>query len=122
MVPIVQDCGQTSSIMFNFRRILFPADFSPNSTVKALVAPVTVNTMPKATLKALAKHEELGSIMSANRGDCEEVLAKFTKAGMDLDALSAQLHEDGAKSFVKSRNDLMSVIASGARRAEGRAS
>jgi len=80
--------------------------------IKALAAPFTVNTMPEGTLKALAEHTELGSIMPADGGDGEEVLARFAKAGIDVDALAAQLQEDGAKSFVKSWNDLMGVIAS----------
>jgi transaldolase len=37
--------------------------------VKALAAPFTVNTMPEATLKALADHGELGTIMAADGGD-----------------------------------------------------
>ena len=80
--------------------------------VKGLAAPFTVNTMPEGTLKALAAHNELGSILPADGGDCEEVLAQFAKAGIDLEALAARLQEDGAKSFVKSWNDLLEVIAS----------
>lgn len=80
--------------------------------VKALAAPFTVNTMPEGTLKALAEHTELGSILPADGGDSEEVLAQFTKAGIDIDALAVQLQEDGAKSFVQSWNDLLSVIVS----------
>jgi transaldolase len=80
--------------------------------VNALAAPFTVNTMPEATLKALAEHTELGSILPADGGDCEEVLARFAKAGTDIDALAAQLQDEGAKSFVKSWNELMGVINS----------
>ncbi len=80
--------------------------------IKALAAPFTVNTMPEATLNALAQHGELGSIMPADGGDCEQVLAEFAKAAIDVDALAAQLQEEGAKSFVKSWNDLMGVIES----------
>ena len=80
--------------------------------VKALAAPSTVNTMPEVTLKALAEHTELGSILPADGGDCEAVLAQFVEAGIDIDALAAQLQDDGAQSFVKSWNELMSVIES----------
>jgi transaldolase len=80
--------------------------------IKALAAPFTVNTMPESTLKALAQHGELGTIIPADGGDCEQVLAEFAKAGVDVDALGAQLQEDGAKSFVKSWNNLMEVITS----------
>ena len=75
--------------------------------IKALAAPFTVNTMPEGTLKALADHGELGAILPADGGDCEEVLAQFAKAGIDVDALAAQLQDEGAKSFVKSWNELM---------------
>ena len=80
--------------------------------IKALAAPFTVNTMPEATLKALAEHGEVGPILPAHGGDCEKVLARFAEAGIDLDALAAQLQDEGAKSFVKSWNELMAVIAS----------
>jgi transaldolase len=80
--------------------------------VKALAAPLTVNTMPEGTLKALADHGELGETMTADGGDCEPVLAQFAKAGIDIDALAAKLQDEGASSFVKSWNELMGVIAS----------
>ena len=80
--------------------------------VAALAAPFTVNTMPDGTLKALADHGQLGDIMPVDGGNCEEVLAQFAKAGVDVDALAAQLQDEGAKSFVKSWHQLMEVIAS----------
>jgi transaldolase len=80
--------------------------------IKSLAAPFTVNTMPEGTLIALARHDQLGSILPADGGDCEEVLAKFTKAGIDIDELAVRLQEDGAKFFTKSWNALMDVIAS----------
>jgi transaldolase len=83
--------------------------------VKALAAPFTVNTMPEATLKALADHGELGSIMAADGGDSGKTIAEFEKAGIAINALAAQLQDDGAKSFVKSWNDLMTVIESKSR-------
>ena len=80
--------------------------------VKALAAPDTVNTMPEKTLLAFADHGEMGPVMPEDGGNCEQVIAEFAKAGVDVDALAAQLQSDGAKSFVDSWNDLMSVIAS----------
>jgi transaldolase len=80
--------------------------------VKALAAPFTVNTMPEGTLMALADHGQLGSILPADGGDCEEVLSQFAKAGIDVDALAAQLQDEGAKSFVRSWEELMNVIDS----------
>ena len=80
--------------------------------IKALAAPFTVNTIPEATLKALADHGELSGLLPANGGNCEEVLAQFASAGVDLQALAARLQTEGAASFVKSWHSLMAVIAS----------
>ena len=80
--------------------------------VKALAAPLTVNTMPDGTLKALADHGELGAVLAPDGGDSEQVLAAFGKAGIDVNALAAKLQEEGAASFVKSWNDLLQVIES----------
>jgi len=80
--------------------------------IKVLAAPFTVNTMPEGTLKALAEHRELGTIIPADGGDCEEVLSQFAKAGIDVDALAVRLQNEGAKLFVKSWNELMAVINS----------
>ena len=80
--------------------------------IKSLAAPFTVNTMPEATMKAFADHGEVGSALPMDGGDCETVLAQFARAGFNVDALAAQLQDEGAKSFVKSWNDLLAVIAS----------
>ena len=80
--------------------------------VKNLAAPFTVNTMPEGTLKALADHGEAGATLGADGGNAEEELARFVKAKIAVDALSRQLQDEGAKSFVKSWNDLMDVIGS----------
>ncbi len=80
--------------------------------VKALAAPLTVNTLPEGTLQAFADHGEIGAIMPADGGDCEAVIAEHEKAGIDVAALAAQLQDEGAKAFVGSWNELMGVIAS----------
>jgi len=80
--------------------------------VDALVSPFTVNTMPEATLKALSAKTQIGKVMEADGGDCEQMLAKFVAAGVNIDALATKLQVDGADSFVKSWTNLMSVIES----------
>jgi transaldolase len=80
--------------------------------IKALAAPFTVNTMPEGTLKALADHGDIPSLMRADGGNCEEVLAKFAAAGISIHAEASQLQTNAAESFVKSWNELMRVITS----------
>ena len=80
--------------------------------VQALAAPFTVNTMPEGTLKALAANSGSIGLMPPDGGNCEAVLAELGKSGIDIDALAARLQDEGAKSFVASWNELMSVIES----------
>jgi len=80
--------------------------------IKSLAAPFTVNTMPENTLKALADHGQLDTILPADGGDAEWILAEFANLGINVDALAARLQDEGAKSFVKSWEELMSVISS----------
>jgi transaldolase len=63
--------------------------------VQALAMPFTVNTMPEATLKALAAYEEFGEAPPAQ---ADEVLAEFAKAGIDTDGVAGQLLGEGVAS------------------------
>jgi transaldolase len=78
--------------------------------VKSLAAPHSVNTMPEKTLLALADHGEIGPMLPHDGGDAEQTLQRFVQAGVDLDALAAQLQRDGAAAFVNSWQDLLKCI------------
>jgi len=86
---------------------------SPTLYVEALVAPNTVDTMPEKTLAALAesKGNMATATLTADGGDAEQVIARFAKAGIDVDALAKKLQLEGAESFVKSWKELMQSIA-----------
>jgi transaldolase len=75
-----------------------------------LAAPDTVDTMPEKTLLAFEQGGTLRGAMAKDGGDAEAVLARFAAAGIDVDALAAQLQVDGAASFVKSWTELMQRI------------
>ena len=80
--------------------------------VESLAVPLTVNTMPEATLQALADHGKVDALPAKEMNDTARTLDDFVKAGVNLSALGAQLQEEGATSFVKSWNDLLNVISS----------
>lgn len=80
--------------------------------INALAAPDTINTMPEKTLLAFAEHGEVGSILSNEYNDAEEILAAFAQEGIDNTVLAAKLQDEGAQSFTKSWNNLMDCIAS----------
>lgn len=78
--------------------------------VESLTAPQTINTVPEKTLKAFADHGVVNGSMPPEGGDADKVLAEFADAGIDADALAAQLQREGAESFSKSWQQLMDVI------------
>jgi len=79
--------------------------------VRGLAAPGTVNTMPDTTLEAFFDHGTLSGVLAADGGGCDETLAAFAAAGVDVAALAATLQKDGAEAFVASWTDLMAHIA-----------
>jgi transaldolase len=78
--------------------------------LSCLGAPLTVNTVPEATLRAFYDHGHVGKPMSADGGDSAATLAEFAAAGVDVGALADRLQRDGADSFVDAWNDLMTRI------------
>jgi transaldolase len=60
---------------------------------------------------AFAAQGQIKSVMPTDGGDAEAVLARFTAAGIYLDALARKLQVEGAQSFVKSWAELMQNIA-----------
>jgi transaldolase len=78
--------------------------------VEALAAPETIDTMPEKTLLAFAESGNLKGVMAKDGGDAEDTLGRFAAAGIDVNALAAQLQVDGAESFVKSWTELMKRI------------
>jgi len=80
--------------------------------IEALAAPETINTIPEKTLLAFADHGQVKGVLPRDGGDAEEVLAEFTRAGVDHQTLADELQREGAEAFDKSWNDLMKCIAS----------
>jgi len=79
--------------------------------IDALAAPDTINTMPEKTLKALAAEGKPGAALAQDGAAADAMLARFAKAGIDIDALAVRLQEEGAQAFVKSWQQLMARIA-----------
>ncbi len=78
--------------------------------IGALTAPNTINTMPEKTLISFGEHGKLSGTLPRNGGDCEDILADFKKAGINVDKLGDDLQSHGAKSFDDSWQNLLSAI------------
>lgn len=78
--------------------------------VENLIAPLTINTMPAETLLAYADHGKLQSSMSTDDSGARAELERFAKLGLHVDALGAQLQDEGAAAFSKSWKELLNTI------------
>jgi transaldolase len=79
--------------------------------VSNLTAQFTVITLPQQTLDAVGDHGQITNLMRADGGDCEQTLAAYTAAGIDLYALASRLQDEGTKAFVRSWNQLQTFLA-----------
>lgn len=79
--------------------------------VSGLAAPMTINTMPDSTLLAFADHGAIEGMLPADGGDCDDRLAAFSAAGINLAELAGRLQLEGAQAFVDSWNELMARVA-----------
>jgi transaldolase len=87
--------------------------------IERLAAPFTINAMPEQTLRAFADHGGVTTLLHADGGGCEDVLARLAAARVDVYALAEKLQQDGAKSFVRSWNELLAGIAAKSAALEG---
>jgi transaldolase len=79
--------------------------------VEALAADQTINTMPDATLHAFADHGQLHGLLPDDGGDADQTLDRFTRAGVDVEALALRLQQEGAAAFRVSWARLLDCIA-----------
>lgn len=77
--------------------------------IEELIGAHTVNTMPPATLEAFLDHGYVRP--SLEEGSGEEVLRDIREAGVDLEAVTAQLLRDGVKAFADSYDGLVKAVA-----------
>lgn len=78
--------------------------------VEQLIGPHTVNTMPPATLEAFRDHGVTARTVDADGAGAERALADLAAVGVDLDAVTDRLLEEGLASFQRSFDTLIAGI------------
>ncbi len=78
--------------------------------VAELIAPDCINTMPEATLQAFKEHGNVRPSIEEGLEESERILAQAAEAGIDLEAVTAQLEDDGVATFEESYEKLLAVI------------
>ncbi len=79
--------------------------------VTELVAPGTVNTMPEATLNAVADHGEIrGDTVTGAYAEAHALFAELKAAGVDYDDVVRVLEDEGVEKFEASWNQLLATL------------
>ncbi len=79
--------------------------------VTELVAPGIVNTMPEATLDAVADHGVVRpDTIHAELPAAAEVMARLAAVGIDFDAIDRQLEAEGVEKFEGAWTDLLTSL------------
>src|SRR5256714_451614 len=86
-------------------------DYSDVLYVEELIGPNTVNTMPPATLDAFRDHGKLRDSLEENIEDARGVLDELERAGISLDAITAELVKEGVQLFADATDKLYGAVA-----------
>ncbi len=87
--------------------------------VVELVAPGTVNTMPEATLRAVADHGAVrGDTIAGSEQEALAVLEQLKAAGIDYDAVVNTLEVEGVQKFEDAWNQLIESVEANLKKAE----
>jgi len=78
--------------------------------VEELAVPDAINTMPEATLRAFGDHGAAAGHFAWSSAAAEETLRRAADAGVDLDAITAELERAGVASFCESYAELLDCI------------
>ena len=80
--------------------------------VETLIGPDTVNTMPLSTLSAFRDHGEVRATLEEDVEDARQTFVRLQELGIDMDAVTLELQEDGVKLFADAYDRLLASIQS----------
>jgi transaldolase len=85
--------------------------FPDTMYVDELIGPHTVNTMPRPTIAAFLDHGTVARTIDKDLSGAYKTMEDLAAAGIDIDAVTAQLEEEGIASFAKSYDSLLAGVA-----------
>jgi len=86
-------------------------DYAPTLYVTELVAPGTVNTMPEATLSAVAEADPVsGDAITGNLEQARGIIDRLAALGIDLDRVTDQLETEGVAKFEQAWTELLAAV------------
>ncbi len=85
-------------------------DFSDVMYVDNLIGPHTVNTLPDDTMDAFRDHGTLAQTVDTGVAEAQAVLDALSAVGVDYDAMTRQLQQEGVDKFVQPYHALLERI------------
>ena len=86
--------------------------FSDVKYIEALIGPETINTLPLETLEAFNDHGKAESRLEDDVYKATEVLSQLEENGIDIDAITRKLEDEGIEKFDKAYDNLLKAIES----------
>ena len=85
-------------------------EYSDVKYVETLIGRETINTIPLETLNAYREHGKPASRLEEGTQEAYRVLEGLHQAGIDLDALTQELEDEGVKKFSQAFEQLMAAL------------
>jgi len=84
--------------------------FKDTKYVEALIGPDTVDTVPLETIEAFRDHGVAANTLESGLDKATEILERIKAAGIDIDAITQQLEDEGIDKFNKPFEKLLKSI------------
>ncbi len=78
--------------------------------VESLIGPHTVNTVPPATYEAFKDHGKAEATLLQNIDGALVIMKQLAESGIDMEAITRRLEEEGVAAFAKAYNELLATI------------
>ncbi|MDN5753118.1 MAG: transaldolase [Nitrosospira sp.] len=78
--------------------------------LEQLIGPDTVNTVPPKTLDAFRDHGRVHETLTENVAQAEADIARLPDFGIDLEAITEKLQDDGVDAFAASYDKLLAAL------------
>lgn len=86
-------------------------EYSDVLYVESLIGPHTVNTMPGKTIHAFLDHGEVRRTIDEDVEQAAELMTQLAQAGIDFDAITDRLENDGIAAFSTSFEELLGGVS-----------
>src|SRR5919106_638466 len=107
----LQRCANPAQVASVASFFVSRVDTAVDKAVENLIGPETVNTLPPETLNAYRDHGKIiADAVRENLDEAAAALGRLKALGIDLNAITEKLQQDGVASFAASFDQLMAAL------------